>query len=150
MKKSSVLPKDVFPLQLKGFHDALAETAEKNLKSGFRKAGIVPLGVDQILRRLPTKTAEDKSLAGETCLNALSEMRSQSCVEPKQKCKKINVVSGKSVTNLDLAAPLAAEQAQEQDQNEPLDDEINTMIEDDEQEEQDQVSDEENLFEDFV
>ena len=47
----------VFPRQLKELHDALAETAEKNLKSGFRKAGIVPLGVDQILRRPPTKTA---------------------------------------------------------------------------------------------
>ena len=147
-KKSSVLPKDVFPRQLKELHDALAETAEKNLKSGFRKAGIVPLGVDQILRRLQTKTAEYTSLVGETFLNALSEMRSQSCVEPKQKRKKINVVPGKSVRNLDLAAPLAAEQEQEQDQNDPLDDEIITMIEDDEQEEeQDQVSDEENLFE---
>ena len=80
-------------------------------------------------------------------MNALSEMRSQSCVEPKQKCKKINVVPGKSVTNLDLAAPLAAEQEQEQDQNEPLDDEINTMIEDEQEEEQGQVSGEENLFE---
>lgn len=143
----SVMPKDVFPRQLKELHAALAETAGTNLKSGFRKAGIVPLQAEPILQRLPSKTSVDTSLVEETFMDALSALRSESCVEPKQKRKKVNVSPGKSITNLDLAASPAAEQ------DEPLSDEIDDMIEADEHEqEHDQSSEEiEELFkEDWV
>ena len=96
-KKSSVMPKDVFPRQLRELHSAMEKVAEQNLKSGFRKAGIYPQEKEELLKRLPKRKANDSSLVCETFLDVLQEIRSSSCSEPRQK-RKVNVEPGKSVT----------------------------------------------------
>ena len=56
-KKSSVMPKNVFPRQFKELHSAMEKVAELNLKSGFRKAGIYPQEKEELLKRLPNRRA---------------------------------------------------------------------------------------------
>ena len=114
----SIIPKDRFPCQLKQLHDEMAKTAASNLKSGFRKARTYPLNKDEILQRLPQKR-EDASFVSETFIGVLSELRSESCPEPKQKRKRVNVEPGKSVSRLDITGRLSDELS---------DDEFHNMI----------------------
>lgn len=56
------IPKDRFPRLLKKPLDALdEENISKNLKSGFKGAGIVPLDRNEILKRLPDGAATANS-----------------------------------------------------------------------------------------
>ena len=114
----SIIPKDRFPCQLKQLHDEMAKTAASNLKSGFRKAGTYPLNKDEILQRLPQKR-EDASFVSETFIGVLSELWSESCPEPKQKRRRVNVEPGKSVSHLDITGRLSDELS---------DDEFHNMI----------------------
>lgn len=57
-KNHGSVPKDRFPHLLKQCIDKLNKNMKKNLKSGFRAAGIVPLDQQQILKRLPSGSTE--------------------------------------------------------------------------------------------
>lgn len=50
--KHTVLQKQHFPRFLKSLMDALLPNYKENLKSGFRKCGIQPCEVDELLKRL--------------------------------------------------------------------------------------------------
>ena len=52
-KSLAVVPKDVFPGLLDRLIQAMAPTAEDNIKSGFRKAGVVPFNPEEVLRLVP-------------------------------------------------------------------------------------------------
>ena len=101
------MPKDAFPKQLKQLHNSVMI----NLVPGFLKAGIYPVGSEEILKRLPhcDKNDKDTSLVGDTFMNVLSEMRSESCTEPIQKRKKENAPAGRSVGPGDIIRNEGAE-----------------------------------------
>lgn len=102
-KKHSVLPKECFPMLLKQVMDILGNGA-KDLESGFRKAGIVPLNKDQVLNRV-TKPELNLSACQESFLSQLKAHREDflnSSSAPRQRRKKVNVVPGQSVTPEDF------------------------------------------------
>ncbi|XP_046960613.1 uncharacterized protein LOC124530475 [Vanessa cardui] len=103
------VPKGCFPRLLKLLMEELSRNAETNLKAGFKKCGINPLNVDEILSRLPQSGQEGqdpeahREVINESVLTFLKEMRfgSMNIREPTKK-RKLNVVAGQSVAEEDL------------------------------------------------
>lgn len=98
----SCVPKGCFPLMLKLLIDELSVNAEKNIKAGFRKCGIVPLDCNQVLARLPQQEENEEAkitAVSESFYKLLKEMRygSMNIREPKKK-RKLEVVAGRSVS----------------------------------------------------
>lgn len=96
------VPKGCFPKLLKLLIDELSHNSSQNIISGFRKTGIVPLDINQVLTRLPDGDQDDNdhlSAVTDYVLDLLKEMRygSMNITEPKRK-RKLNVVAGKSVS----------------------------------------------------
>ena len=87
---------------------AMEPGAKQNLRSGFRKTGIVPLNKQEVISRLPNATL-DKSLAdlttciGDTFLQELKKRRQEE-TKPKEKKrrKKVDVPEGKSIGTSDV------------------------------------------------
>ena len=52
-RKCAALPKAEFPRQLAKLMEKLQKNQSKNIQSGFRKYGIYPLNVEEVLSRLP-------------------------------------------------------------------------------------------------
>ena len=75
---------------------------------------------DEILQRFPQTTKD-------TSLHVLSEMRIEFCPEPKQKRKRVNIKSEKSIRHEDIVGEICSDE-----KNEPPDDEIENMIRHDE------------------
>lgn len=80
--------------------DVLKINAKNNIMAGFRKTGIYPLNVDEILSRLPQEeqSAELKeNLINDSVLDLLKEMRygTINVTDTKRK-RKLNVISGKT------------------------------------------------------
>lgn len=105
-QKETSIPKDIFPQLLtklvKALHDG---NGAKNVISGFKKCGIYPLNLTQLLSNLPsakTENDEDNVAAADTSLlNILTEMRAEGPKRAK-KSKKISIVAGKSVCTDDF------------------------------------------------
>lgn len=96
------MPKGFFPRLLRLLIEKIGDNSAKNIQSGFRKTGILPLSMSTVLERLPQKkvtTENDKEAVNEAFVKLLKEMRygTMNITEPKSK-KKIEVVAGKSVS----------------------------------------------------
>ncbi|CAG4980737.1 unnamed protein product [Parnassius apollo] len=100
------VPKGCFPRLLKLLIGQLKPNSEKNIKAGFRKAGIIPLNANEVLSRLPTLNQEadtNKNAVDESFLKILKEMRFSTMKIREPKCKKkLEVVSGRSVCGNDV------------------------------------------------
>lgn len=99
-RQSPVVAKDCFPRLLKVIMDTLKSDASNNIIEGFRKTGINPLSIDEMLSRLPHNgSCSDvkRKLIEETVLDYLKEKKNNTNTsEPKRK-RKLNVVSMKSI-----------------------------------------------------
>jgi len=101
-KNISTLPKTQFPGLLKNVINELNinNNISTNLKSGFEACGIFPLDANKVIKRLPSieKDNNDCTWINEF-ENILSERRfSKSSNHPTPKRKRLDVVSGKSIT----------------------------------------------------
>lgn len=101
-RNMSSIPKDKFPRLLNNLLKRLAVNASNNVRSGFRKCGIVPVNKDQVLKMLPTEPTqtvqEEEKLIDDTFVNLLKSMRYEDTanVKPKKK-SKLCVPPGKSI-----------------------------------------------------
>ncbi|KAG8240092.1 hypothetical protein J437_LFUL019674 [Ladona fulva] len=101
-KRVASLPKDQFPMQLRTVLDEIQPSLSKNLKAGFKKAGIYPANKDEILCRLPKQDRSVKlDLVGGAFLAHVNEKRRE-FIKPLVKKKKIQVALGRSITAADI------------------------------------------------
>ncbi|KAG8233623.1 hypothetical protein J437_LFUL001034 [Ladona fulva] len=101
-KRVASLPKDQFPMQLRTVLDEIQPSLSKNLKAGFKKAGIYPANKDEILCRLPKQDRSvNLDLVGGAFLAHLNEKRRE-FIKPLVKKKKIQVALGRSITAADI------------------------------------------------
>lgn len=97
------VPKDELPGLLKKIMVKLEENIEKNLKSGFRKTGIFPLGKTQVLQRLPKSVLEEslesmKDVVSDVFLDQLNKKREEVTGKRTKSRKMLNVSAGKSIS----------------------------------------------------
>ena len=105
-QKEASIPKDIFPQLLSQLIKVLKEgNGKANLIAGFRKCGIVPLDVTQLLARLPNANQstqkDDATAADSSLIEILTELRGEGPKRAK-KSKRIAVVPGKSVSVEDI------------------------------------------------
>ena len=73
--KVKTLPKDKFPEQLKSVLDLVKS---ENLVSGFRKCGIYPFSVEEVISQLPesrSKIKASKEKVADSLINYLNDKR---------------------------------------------------------------------------
>lgn len=103
------IQKQHFPPLLKKMMEILAPTVADNLTSGFRKCGIVPLNVEELLNRIPSIENCNVDNIQSAFLQNLEARRSDSTKILKIRRKKLNVPAGKSVCNeIDLEAEITS------------------------------------------
>ena len=98
-KSQATIPKGCFPKLLNKLMEELRENSKSNIMAGFRKTGIYPIDMQQVLSRLPeVNDSENKSVLEKSVLDLLKEMRygTMNITEPKRK-KKLEVIPGRSV-----------------------------------------------------
>ena len=98
------LPKDKIPEALKELMLGMQPTMATNIKSGFKKAGMIPVNPAEVLSEIPQ---EEPSTATEELENSLvlylkKKRFSDENMTERRKKKKLKVVPGKSVTSADL------------------------------------------------
>nr|CAI5841824.1 unnamed protein product [Callosobruchus analis] len=82
-KSVSTLSTDIFPRLLKKALDDIEPNVTKNIKAGFKKAGIHLVNKEEVLRRLPlSDTSVNLELVGETFIQHLKETRHEA-VKPR-------------------------------------------------------------------
>ncbi|XP_045497433.1 MFS-type transporter clz9-like [Colias croceus] len=95
------VPKGCFPQLLKLLMETIQDNAVSNLKSGFKKTGIVPFDPTQVLNRIPNEindTERHKEAMDQSVINLLNNMQYDTiAVKDIKRKRKINVVAGKSV-----------------------------------------------------
>lgn len=98
--KYCVLQKQDFPALLKCLHDSIAESAGRNLISGFLKCGIYPCDVSPLLERLPFRSCERNDVEA-SFKNFLAEKRLQVTTSegPTRGRKRVRVDAGKSIAH---------------------------------------------------
>lgn len=104
---SSGLPKQEFPILLKKLLNVLAPNSQGKLVSGFRKCGIYPICLDELLNRLPKSTVSvDGKEIEDSFLQSLEDKRRQWTENKGKKRgrKALTVPAGKSVGPSDLEA----------------------------------------------
>lgn len=72
----------------------------KNVRSGFRKCGIVLINPDEILSRLPSRSQVPKDNAEaltDSVTDILKASRYENISKPRQRRKKVKVLPGQSV-----------------------------------------------------
>lgn len=108
--KSTVLQKQHFPMLLNKLMTALEPNAAANLISGFRKCGIYPVNVDELLKMIPQHNS-DITAVESSFLETLATKRTD-LTEMKRTRKKMRIAAGKSIGPEDL-------DNQETDSNKP-------------------------------
>jgi hypothetical protein len=112
-KNRGVVPKDTFPRLLnKCIGDMGDENIAKNVISGFKGAGLIPLNRDEVLKRLPRKCdltdieEADNSIAWVASFEEYLEESRKKETEGvrKQPKKKLNVPAGRGVGKEDVLA----------------------------------------------
>lgn len=96
--QSTVLQKQHFPKLLKSLMDAVSGNAANNLKSGFRKCGIIPCDVSVLLERLPGKKCEADQIEN-SFKEFLNNKRGDIVGNRYVKRRKVNVEAGKSIAH---------------------------------------------------
>ncbi|XP_064596806.1 uncharacterized protein LOC135463478 [Liolophura sinensis] len=107
-RRCTSIPKDVFPRLLHELSEKLSTTQSENVKSGFKKCGIVPHDSTPVLDRIPRETEKTPEGAGGhgvdgTLIALLKDMRGADCQQPKKRAKRLRVKPGKSVSSEDLS-----------------------------------------------
>lgn len=100
MKEAS-LPKTVFPSLLLKLYKEIETNSSNNIKSGFSKAGIIPLNRNQVLKMLPQDPQLDeenmeRSVDG-SFLHILRQMRYDETPKVVRKRQRVQVEAGKSI-----------------------------------------------------
>lgn len=98
------LSKIHFPCLLKKLVDIIQNTAADNIKSGFRKSGIVPLDRSEVLKQLPNEGVDANPIEeamDNSLISILRELRyGKNKSQPRTKRSgKLQVEPGRSVTN---------------------------------------------------
>ncbi|KAL1447927.1 hypothetical protein WDU94_014012 [Cyamophila willieti] len=99
--KHTIMQKQHFPRLLKALMEALMPNSHANLRSGFRKCGIHPCKVDELLQRLP-ETQHDSSEIENSFIDFLQKTRAEvvgNTSSSLSRRKKILVSPGKSVAH---------------------------------------------------
>lgn len=105
------LPKDCFPALLTELFEKMSGTIKANLKSGFRKCGIVPIDPQQPISRLPqdapASTATASAAIDSSVMDMLKEMRhgnqtASKSPNPPPRKKRLSVTPGTSITSKNL------------------------------------------------
>ncbi|KAJ8914016.1 hypothetical protein NQ315_012039 [Exocentrus adspersus] len=78
---------------------AIEPNTVANLKSGFRKCGIVPINVDELLQRLPRGCNQE---AIENSFIANLDNRRQEVTKPLKTRQRMNIIAGKSISAEDV------------------------------------------------
>lgn len=97
-RTETTVPKTKFPQLLKQLVEKLKENAAKNIASGFRKTGIIPLDRNEVLNVIPPNPSlneEHEEALNNSFVTLLKEMRYEKPTIKRK--KKINVEPGKSV-----------------------------------------------------
>lgn len=121
-KNRGSIPKDKFPRLLKKcIADMGEENIKKNLKSGFKGAGIVPLDRQQVLKRLPGGKAQnncendaDSSTKWVDSFKSYLDESRRKETEPLRKIKKrkLNVPAGRGIEGLESVEAERQEEVQ--------------------------------------
>lgn len=106
-RAETTVPKDRFPPLLK---ELFVTLKEKNVVSGFKKCGIIPLNRDQVLGMLPSSKGSQKSVVNEAAADALDSsfkeymesIRQSDKPIARKKRTKVTVLPGKSVAVADF------------------------------------------------
>lgn len=93
---SVTIQKQQFPPLLNKMLQVLSPNVADNLKSGFRKCGIYPVNVEELLNRIPRNTCNQNEVHS-VFLKNLEARRSDSTKVVQTRRKKMNVPAGKSV-----------------------------------------------------
>lgn len=97
--KNPILQKQSFPGLLKKLLDVLEPTLKSTLQNGFRKCGIFPCGVEELLNRLPNALNTSSSV-DESFIEHLKVKRAE-ITQPTTRRKKIKVPAGISYAHVD-------------------------------------------------
>lgn len=102
-KNMSCVPKDKFPRLLNSLMKKLEANGSNNVKSGFRKCGIVPINKDEVLKMLPVESNASENQSSQEIealdkvfVKLLKSMRYEETTQPKKK-SKLKIAPGKSV-----------------------------------------------------
>ncbi|KAL5238824.1 hypothetical protein ACI65C_006234 [Semiaphis heraclei] len=98
--KNTVLQKQSFPALLKQLLSVLQLPMATTLQNGFRKCGIYPCDLNELLERLPDSKFNNSSVE-ETFIQHLSSKRSETAQPLRNKRKKLHVAPGKSYAHDD-------------------------------------------------
>lgn len=104
-RRQGTLQKEHFAPLLGKLVSELGQTAPSNLKSGFRKCGIVPIDKNQIVKRLPSQDFHtDVGQISESFIMHLTRKRKDliPTKEGKGRKRKLNVPPGQSITTNDF------------------------------------------------
>lgn len=93
--RNTNIQKQNFPPLLSKMMDIIAPHVEDNLKAGFRKCGIVPLNVQELIDRLPPSPCNQDEIQS-VFLQSL-EARRSGYTKIQNRRKKVNFTAGKSV-----------------------------------------------------
>lgn len=94
--KNTNIQKQNFPPLLAKMMEVIAPTIKDNLISGFRKCGIYPLNVEEVLNRIP-RSSDNTDIVESAFLKILDTKRSLSTSTTNNRRKKMNIPPGKSV-----------------------------------------------------
>jgi len=116
--KATSIPKDVFPRLLKKLMEDISVTAAANVKSGFRKCGVVPLDSEQVLRSIPAvpeKNPESEQNLSDSFEDFLKKLRREESTPQLRRRTRIKVVPGKSVAETSQESESSDQERSEQE-----------------------------------
>lgn len=125
----SAIPKSEYPKFLKILTNHIKENQSNNIRSGFKKCGIIPFNRESVLNCLPPETIqndnEDSRVLNDSLISILKEMRClNDTTKPKQKRQRLDIELGKSIGNREISS--SDEDAQRQMEN--IDDPAEVII----------------------
>ncbi|XP_037045724.1 uncharacterized protein LOC119081087 [Bradysia coprophila] len=108
-RNMSCVPKDKFPRLLNNLMKKIEVNGSNNIKSGFRKCGIIPIDKDEVLKMFPVESnnsdnqpTQEIEALDKAFVNLLKSMRYEETGKPQKK-SKLKIAAGKSaaVENFD-------------------------------------------------
>ncbi|XP_030748969.1 uncharacterized protein LOC115877041 [Sitophilus oryzae] len=94
--RNTNIQKQNFPPLLSKMMEIIGPNVEENLKAGFRKCGIVPLKVEEVLSRIPRSSCNPDDIQG-AFLQKIQSQRIELTKAVKSRRKKLNIPPGRSV-----------------------------------------------------
>lgn len=94
--RNTNIQKQNFPPLLSKMMKIIEPNVEENLKAGFRKCGIVPLNVEEVLSRIPRSSCNPDHIQ-DAFLQRLQCQRIELTKSVKSRRKKLNIPPGRSV-----------------------------------------------------